>query len=309
MKALAVAVALTFVAIAASLAVARADGGGITVSISPDPIRAAPGEIVHIPLRVGNNETARPAHFTIAQRALSLDDEGRITVLEHTDPAFAALNVPGDEQTLGPGAYRDYDFAFQVPPLAPDTYLVGLLVSVRNEMVGAVNLQGQVATFATLDVPGERDRRLHAALHLPGFHLGSSTSGQAVLSNVGGSSFNVWGEIDTGGGQRERIGKIFLAAGRQRSAPVSASAKWGLGRKRVTLNVYHNITDSQTGVDTVTATVWLIHPAYVAEAVTALLAASLVLIEWLLRRRRARRERLSAPTPWPHDRRDQSNVA
>jgi hypothetical protein len=309
MKALAVAVALTFVAAAASLPAARADSGGITVSISSDPIRAAPGETVHIPLRVSNNEAAQPVHFTIAQRALSLDDEGRINVLEHTDPAFAALNVPGDEQTLDPGTYRDYAFELQVPPLAPDMYLIGLLVSVRNETVGAVNLQGEVATFATLDVPGARDRRLHAELHLPGFHLGSSTSGQAVLSNVGGASFNVWGEIDAGGGQRDRVGKTFLAAGRQRSVPVSTSTKWGVGRKRVTLNVYHNITDSQTGVDTVTATVWLLHPAYIAEAVTVLLAASLVFIEWLLRRRRARRERLSAPTPLPQDRRDQSNVA
>jgi hypothetical protein len=309
MKLLAAAAALTLVAAATSLAAARADSGGITVSVSPDAIRAAPGDVVQIPLRVSNNETVQPVHFTIAQRALSMEDEGRITVLADADPAFAALNVPGDEQTLDPGMYRDYDFELQVPALAPDTYLIGLLVSVRSETVGAVNVQGQVATFATLDIPGLRDRRLHAELHLPGFHLGSSTSGQAVLSNVGGSSFSVWGEIDAGGGQRDRVGKTFLAAGRERSVPVSTSAKWGFGRNHVTLNVYHNITDSQTGVDTVTATVWLIHPAYIAEGVTVFLAASLALIEWLLRRRRARRERFSALTLLPRDRRGQSKVA
>ncbi len=295
MRALAVAVVLAFVAAAASPPAARAESG-ITVSISPDPIHAAPGETVHIPLRVSNNETTQPIHFTISQRALSLQDEGRISVLEQPDPAFAGLNVPGDEQTVGPGAYRDYDFELQVPQLPPDTYLIGLLVTVRNETVGAVNMQGQVATFATLDVPGERDRRLQAELHLPGFHLGSSTSGHVALSNVGAASFNVWGEIDSGGGQVDRVGKTFLAAGRQRSVPITTSTRWGLGREQVKITVFHNITDSQTGVDTLTAAVWLVHPSYIVEAVTVLLAASLALLEWLLRRRRARKARMSEPT-------------
>jgi hypothetical protein len=308
MKPLAAAVALTLVSMATSLAGARAEGGGITVSIPPAAIRAAPGETAHIPLRVSNNDSTHVIHFIIAQRALSLRDDGRIEVLPDADPAFATLDLPGEEQTLDPGSYRDYEFELQVPPLAPDMYLIGLLVSVRGETIGAVNVQGQIATFATLDVPGVRDRRVYAELRLPGFHIGPSTSGEVVLSNVGGSSFNVWGEIDTGGAQRDRIASTFLAAGRQRSVPLSTSAKWGLGRERVTINIYHNISDSQTGADTVTATVWLIHPAYIAEAATILLAGSLALIEWL-RRRRARRQQPSVPMPFPHDRRDRSDVA
>ena len=308
MKALALAVALAFVAAVTSLPTARAESG-ITVSISPDPIYAAPGEMVHIPLRVSNNESVQPIHFTITQRALSLEDEGRITVLDYADPAFAALGLPADEQAIDPGTYRDYEFELQVPQLAPDTYLIGLLVTVRNDTVGSVNLQGQVATFAMLDVPGARDRRLSAELHLPGFHLGTSTAGQAVLSNVGGASFNVWGEIDAGSGTAARVGKTLLASGRQRTLPVSTSAHWGLGREQVKVTVYHNITDSQTGVDTMTATVWLIHPSYIAEAVTVLLAGALALIEWLLRRRRARRARMSTPMQLPENRPGQSRAA
>lgn len=309
MKALVAAVALTFIALAASPAPAYADGGGVTISIPPAPIRAAPGETLHIPLRVSNNDSARGIHFSIAQRALSLGDNGQITVLAEADPAFSSLDLPADEQALEPLSYRDYEFELLVPPLAPDIYLIGLLVSVRNDTTSTVNVQGQLATFATLDVPGERDRRVQVALHLPGIHFGSSASGEAVLSNVGGSSFNVWGEVDSGGAQRTRITNTFLATGRQRAVAVSVSAKWGLGRKRVTLDIYHNISDSQTDVDTVTATVWLIHPAYIAGAVTILLAASLAAVKWLRRRYHARRLRRSDPTPWPEDRRDQSNVA
>lgn len=309
MKALAVAVVLAFVAAAVSLPAAHAESG-ITVSISPEPIHAAPGEVVHIPLRVSNNGSADPAHITITQRALSLQDQGLITVLDDPDPAFAGLALPAGEQTIDPGTYRDFVFDMQVPPLAPDTYLIGLLISVRSEATSSVNLQVQVVTFATLDIPGARDRRLQAKLHLPGFHLGTSTSGQAVLSNVGGSSFSVWGEIDAGSGTTARVGKTLLAAGRQRTLPVSTSARWGIGREQVKVTVFHNIADNQTGVDTMTATVWLIHPSYIAEAITILLAGTLALIEWLLRRRRsARPARMSAPTAMPQDRADRSRAA
>ena len=308
MKALAVAVVLAFVAAAVSLPAAHAENG-ITVSISPEPIHAAPGEIVHIPLRVSNNESADPAHITITQRALSLQDEGLITVLDDPDPAFAGLALPTDEQTIDPGTYRDFVFDLQVPPLAPDTYLIGLLVSIRSDVTSSVNLQGQVVTFATLDIPGARDRRLHAELHLPWLHLGTSTTGQAVLSNVGGSSFNVWGEIHAGSGTTARVGKTLLAAGRQRTLPVSTSARWGIGREQVKVTVFHNIADNQTGVDTLTATVWIVHPSYIAEAITMLIAGALALIEWLLRRRRARRAQMSAPTAMPQDRPDRSRAA
>ena len=308
MKALAVAVVLAFVAAAASLPVAHAESG-ITVSISPEPIHAAPGDLVHIPLRISNNESDDPAHITITQRALSLQDEGLITVLDDPDPAFAGLALPIDEQTIDPGTYRDFVFDLQVPPLAPDTYLIGLLISVRSDATSSVNLQGQVVTFAALDIPGARDRRLHTELHLPGFHLGTSTGGYAVLSNVGGASFNVWGEISAGSGTAARVGKTLLAAGRQRTLPVSTSARWGIGREQVKVTVFHNITDSQTGVDTLTATVWIIHPSYIAEAITILIAGTLALIEWLLRRRRARRARMSAPTALPQDRPGRSRAA
>ncbi len=300
-----VAIAIVLITIAAWPAPAHAGNNGITVSLPPAAIRAEPGVVAQIPLRVSNNNVDFAVRFSIVQRALSLGDDGRIEVLAEPDPAFATLSLPADEQTLDPGTYRDYVFDFTVPPLAPDMYLIGLLVTIHNEQWGAVTVQGQVATFATLDVPGVRDRRLHAELHLPGFRLGTSASGQAVLSNIGGASFQTWGEIDAGGGIPERIPKTFLAAGHQRSLDVSTSAKWGIGRKDVTISVYHNITDSQTGVDTVTSTVWFVHPSYIAEAITMLLAGALACIEWL-RRWRARSRRV-APISLPvndHERLD-----
>ncbi len=285
------AVAVALITIAVCPAPTHATGNGITVSLPPQAIRAAPGEVAQIPLRVSNNDSERAVHFSIVQRALALGNEGRIDVLPDPDPAFASLILPADEQTLDPVGYRDYAFDFTVPALAPDMYLIGLLINVRNEADGNVIVQGQVATFATLDVPGVRDRRLLAELHLPGLRFGTTASGQAVLSNVGGASFNVWGEIATGGSLAERVPKTFLAAGHQRSLAVSTGAKWGLGRKEVKVNVFHNITDSQTGVDTVSATVWFVHPSYIAEGITLLLAGGLASIEWL--RRRLRRSRPS----------------
>ena len=304
MKHLAIA-AVMLSAVALWPAPARAAGNGITVSIPPAAIRAAPGETAHIPLRISNNDPDHAIRFSIVQRALALGDEGRVEVLANPDPAFASLNLPAGDEVLEPSAYRDYVFDMTVPSLAPDMYLIGLLVSIHNEQPGAVSVQGQVATFATLDIPGVRDRRLHAELHLPEFRFGTSAAGQVVLSNVGGASFNTWGEIDAGGAQPERIDKTFLAAGHQRSLAVSTSSHWGIGRKDVTVSVFHNITDSQTGVDTVTATVWFVHPAYIAEGVALLVAGALASIEWL-RRRRARHVRRT-PIPFrfePPGRRD-----
>jgi hypothetical protein len=301
------AIVIVLILVAAWREPVQASGNGITVSIPPAPIRAAPGETMRIPFRVSNNDRERAVQFSIVQRALSLGDDGRIDVLPDPDPAFATLNLPTDEQTLDPGAYRDYTFDLTVPVLAPDMYLVGFLISIHNELVGDVNVQGRVATFATLDVPGVRDRRLHAELHLPGFRLGTSASGQVVLSNIGGASFSTWGEIDTGGSPPDRIPKTFLAAGHQRSIGVSTSTKWGIGRKQVSISVYHNITDSQTGVDKVTATVWFVHPAYIAEGATLLLAGALACIEWL-RRRRARSLRFH-PIPLPVEHQKRSDAA
>jgi hypothetical protein len=302
-----VAISIVLITVAAWHAPAYASGNGITVSIPPAPIRAAPGEMAQIPLRISNNDGEHAVQFSIVQRALSLGDDGRIDVLPAPDPAFAAINLPPDEQTLDPGTYRDYMFALTVPTLAPDMYLIGLLISIHNEHVGDVSVQGQVATFATLDVPGVRDRRLHAELHLPSFRLGTSTSGSAVLSNIGGASFNAWGEIETGGSPPVRIPNTFLAAGRQRSIAVSTSSKWGIGRMQVTVRIFHNITDSQTGVDTVSATVWFVHPAYIAEGVTILVAGALAGIEWL-RRRQARKRQVS-PVRLPVERDKRSDAA
>jgi hypothetical protein len=292
------AIVIVLIAVAAWPAPARAGGNGITVSIPPAAIHAAPGEIAQIPVRISNNDREHAIQFSIVQRALSLGDDGRIDVLPDPDPAFATLNLPAGEQTLGPGAYRDYTFDLTVPSLAPDMYLIGLLISIHNEQVGAVSVQGQVATFATLDVPGVRDRRLHLELHLPGFRLGTSATGQAVLANVGGASFNAWGEINTGGSIPERIPNTFLAVGHQRSVAVTTSSKWGIGREHVTVSIYHNITDSQTGVETVSVAIWFVHPAYIAEAVTLLLAGGLACIEWLRRRRARSPRRNPVPLRW-----------
>jgi hypothetical protein len=75
----------------------------------------------------------------------------------------------------------------------------------------------------------------------------------------------------------------------------------------VTISVYHNITDSQTGVDTVTNTVWFVHPSYIAEAITIMLAGALACIEWL-RRWRARSRRV-APISLPSDDHEQLDAA
>jgi hypothetical protein len=75
----------------------------------------------------------------------------------------------------------------------------------------------------------------------------------------------------------------------------------------VTVRVFHNITDSETGADTMTATVWFVHPAYIAEGVTLLLAGGLACIEWLRRRRAG--FRLFKPTPLPVEHEKRSDAA
>jgi hypothetical protein len=252
--------------------------------------------MVELPVVIANN-TAEPLYFTIAQRAMQLGDEGAVRMLDTPDPVWTSLRLPATEVLLAPGEYRQLRFSLRIPQLRPDTYLVGIVVIPRpaRRIAGQVQFVGAVGGLFTIDIPGPRDRRLKAALELPGVVFGTSVEARVRVTNVGGSALYFWAdhqvELSPGGsaGRPEWIKRTFLPSAHNRSFPVNVTAPLGIGRAQVLSNVYHNGADNEVLEDTVTTGVWLVHPAYPTGVLIVVLALGMRRVVRRTRRRNATR--------------------
>jgi hypothetical protein len=234
-------------------------GTALGVSVPPDPVRAVPGERAEFPLRV-TNPSARPVSVRFQQRALALGDNGRVEFLDGPDPRWAShLGLPAEPAEIPAGGYREFAFPLDTPRLAPDTYLVGVLVSPVVTAPG-VQVVSAAGAFVAVDLPGPRDRRLQAALHAPGL----------VWAAAADVSLTV---------------RSFLPSGKERSRPVSVSQRFGLGVQRVSVRIFYNRSDAEVAQAVVTRSVVFVHPAYPAAAAVLLVAVPLA---WRLRRRHRR---------------------
>lgn len=269
----------------AALAADRPSPGpvGLGVSVAADPIPAEPGHQVPLALRI-SNPSGTPVSVEIAQRALALGDNGRMTILDHPDPKWAPyIRMPNAPVMIPAQGFRDLSMPLDVPLVAPDSYLIGFLVTPTATGVG-VHVLTSAGAYVAIDVPGPRDRRLSAHLVAPGVVWGRLARAKLAVVNVGASSTWFWGEDAT-----QRLPKTFLPAGRQRSVPLSIRARLGLGVEHVRARIFYHRSDAQVIEIDTRHTVVFIDPPYGAGAV--LLVGAVV---GLGVRRRVRKCRRSA---------------
>jgi hypothetical protein len=254
-------------------------GTALGVSVPPDPVRAVPGERAEFPLRV-TNPSRRPVSVRFQQRALALGDNGRVEFLDGPDPRWAShLGLPAEPVEIPAGGYREFAFPLDTPRLAPDTYLVGVLVSPVVTAPG-VQVVSAAGAFVAVDLPGLRDRRLEATLRAPGLVWGAAADVSLTVRNTGDGALYFWGEHG-----RTRYERSFLPSGTDRSRPVSVSRRFGRGVERVSVRIFDNRSDAEVAQAIVTRSVVFVHPAYPV-AVAVLLVA--VPLAWRLRRRHRR---------------------
>ena len=259
--------AVMSIVVVLSTTVAGAAPRSIGVSVPADPIPAIPGRWVALPLRV-TNPGATPVAVHIEQRALELGDNGRISVLTGPDPSWAPqLQVPPGPVDVPAQGYAEVSLNLRVPNLAPDTYLVGFLVTPMVPQSG-IQVVNAIGTYFAVDIPGPRDRRIAASLHAPAFVWGNSAQATVTVSNIGHSSVSFWGEAGS-----QRVLKTFLPSAHHRSVTVATSSHFGLGKQTVTVHLFYNgTTDAQVREVTVSGTTWFVAPLY------PIVAAGLVLV-------------------------------
>jgi hypothetical protein len=267
------------------------DAVQLGVSLPADAVQAKPGDHIQLAFAVANAGD-NPLRVRLAQRQVRLGDNGTITMLSVPDPTWApATTVPSDALTVP--AHRSLTIAVPtvVPALSPDVYLVGFEVTTVPLPGNTVHVLTSVGAYVPVDVPGPRDRRLHATLRAPRVVWGAATELHLDVANAGKSSLYFWGDE-----QGKRIDKAFLPAGHHRTIPVAVHHAMGLGS--ATSHVFYNRADNQVVEAAVARPRILFLPPTEVLIIAAMVVALLVLgAAFRGRRRRAGTVAAAATTP------------
>jgi hypothetical protein len=302
-------------ALLAAMATATAQAAGpkpvggvraLAVSVPPDPVPIKPGSRAKTLVRVVNPNAA-PVTVTIASRALSLGDDGKVSVGDGPDPRWdKSVKFPTGQLTIGAQSFLDVPLTIQVPArLSPDLYFIGFLVTPIPTTAGSLQVINRIGSFITVDVPGPRVRKLAASFHLGGLSFSTRAHGTLRIANTGRAAVRFWGEEDTnsspgGSAEQERFDPSYLPTGRHRFRDVSGKPAWPVGMVTITVHlVYPGRTEVATKELIVTKRVLVINPI-VPIALAILLLLGTYVLWW---RRRGRRltagqtPALSSPTP------------
>jgi hypothetical protein len=298
-----------FVAVLAAAALAAAAGaakaeaaaagpkpvGGarvLAVSVPPDPVPIKAGSSAKTLVRVVNPNNA-PVNVTIAGRALSLGNNGKVTVGLGPDPRWQKLvRFPARELTIPAQSYLDVPLTIQVPRrLPPDLYFIGFLVTPIATEPGALQVINQIGSFVTIDVPGPRVRKLSATFDVPSFVLASHVGGTLRIANTGRAAVRFWGENDTtsspgGTFEQQRLDPSLLPTGTSRYVSVSGKPAWPVGIVTMTVHVtYPGRTEATTKELIFSKRILVVSP-WVLLGLAILLATAFGIF-WQARRRRA----------------------
>ena len=279
----------------ADLVVPTPVGGprALAVSVPPDPVPIQAGARGNALARVINPNHA-PVRVTITSRALSLGNNGKVTVGRGPDRRWQRfVHFPARRLTIPAQGYLDIPLSIRVPRrIEPDLYFIGFLVTPIASSPGAVQVINQIGSFVTIDVPGPRLRKLSAAFDLPSFVLASDVHGTLRITNTGRAAVRFWGENDTtsspgGELQQQRLDPSLLPRGTSRYISVSGKPAWPIGFVTMTVHVtYPGRSEATTKQLTFSKRVLVIHPLVPIALGSAFLFA--ILLWWAGRRRRRR---------------------
>jgi hypothetical protein len=288
-------------AAAQATAAAKPVGGprSLAVSVPPDPVAIKPGTSAKTLARI-SNPTNTPVKVTVESRALSLGDNGKVSIGADPDPRWSTLvDFPKGVLTIPAESFVDVPLTVRVPAhLQPNLYFVGFLVSPVVTASGSLQVINQIGSFVTIDVPGARMRKLTAIFDVPSIVLGSRVNGMLRVANVGPAAVRFWGENDTtslpgGSFVQQRLDPSLLPSQKSRFFSVTAKPAWLVGMVKMQVHViYPGRTEATTREMTFTKQVLVVSP--VVPAGLALLLVAVVGLVWRSRRRRRRRSGL-----WP----------
>jgi len=278
-------------ALTASATSAAASSSDLSVTYPSDPILVAPGSTTSFKLLVTNIGHA-PLTVVVTAHQVLLADNGRTRFAPGPDPRFASGTTIKPEQfTLAASHRRDVMVSVFVPKsLTPDDYFLGWLVSpvLTAPAVAAVN---EVGALVVLDVPGPRDPRLSASfVGLPSLNFSGTADGYVRVTSTGTSTVSFTTDTEVTGFVHPSPSVIeepprLLPPTLTREIPVSFSSWLGLGWYTVHSTIVYNVTAQRTGEVSLSSTVILIAPYWLALPVVVLATIAVVAIR---RRRKAR---------------------
>lgn len=308
--------AVAVAACAATVSAVPASAGdavarSLAVSVPPEPVVVTPGQSSAIPIRIVN-PSAEAVTVTITGRPIELGDNGSATIGDGADERWSnQLTFPTEPTTVPAQGFVNVTLRVDVPPLDPDLYFIGFVVTPEATGAGHVRVINQIGSFVTVDVPGPRQRSLQAKVHLPGFALGGQVRGSLEVRNTGTAVVRFWGEDDattsafTGTARQpavglgaQRLDPAVLPVARTRSFAITGRPRWPIGYVRVAIRLtYPDQTEVATTDLVITKSV-LVMSTWVPVALGGLVLGAL---SWVLVRRRRRGRAVNEQTGLPDD--------
>ena len=266
--------------------------------------QSAPGGRKHQDRSPESSTPTRAVRVTIASRALSLGNNGKVTIGLGADPRWKLVHFPLANSTIPARSYRDIPLRIQVPrrielPTCTSSASSSPRIATSS---GSLQVINQIGSFITVDVPGPRLRKLSAAFDVPSvvLRLAKSTaalqidehrpSGSAVLGRERHRAPRPAGDPNSNASNRR-----CCPPGRRVYISVSGKPAWPVGFVTMKVHViYPGRTEATTKELTYSKRVLVVNAIVPIVSILFLACASVL---WWVRRRRRREPKVVAQLP------------
>lgn len=252
-----------------------------------------------------SNLSDQPLELSVLPRAIDLLNDGQTHVGADEDPRWAGLiEISPSSLTLAGRTSQEVSVRITIPyDIPPDDYVLGVVVTTKPVGPG-IHVVAEVAALVPISVEGDRPRYLELIGHqLPNLIIGDQVSGTIRVGNPGATLVSAWLEADVHNawtGQSvaniQQRDHIRVAAGASRDFAYTWQSGVTAGLFTIPARVTYNHTNATTAQLDVEDSVWLIHPYFVALAVSLLLFA-LLAVATIRRRGAVRQVRKTAERP------------
>jgi hypothetical protein len=251
-----------------------------------------------------SNLSDQPLELSVLPRAIDLLNDGQTHVRADEDPRWAGqIDISPSSLSLAGRTSQDVSVRITIPSdTPPDDYVLGVVVTTKPVGPG-IRVVAEVAALVPISVEGDRPRSLEMIGHqLPNLIIGDQVSGTIRVGNPGTTLVSAWLEADVHNawtGQSvaniQERDHIRVAAGASRDFAYTWQSGVTAGLFTIPARVTYNSTNATTAQLDVEDSVWLIHPYFVALAVSLLLFA-LLAVAAMRQRGAVRRLSKSVPT-------------